>query len=315
MAGITGQGTTFNLPNFVGELFGLTPTETPFLSMIGGLTGGRGTDSVEFGFTTYDLPAPSQPAILEGAVAPDAAERVRAQVTNVVQIFQYGIEVSYTKLAATQQLNSSGHAAGSMGGSNTVTDELNWQTQRTLEQAARDVNYTFINGVYARPATNATARKTRGMVAAITTNAVAAGALALSKTHIDSLLLSMWQNGAPIGPNTVIFANGFQKQALSHIYGYAPMDRNIGGVNIKQIETDFGLLGVVLDRAMPTDTLGVFDLGVCVPRLLNIPGKGFLFREPLAKTGASEKHQVYGECGLEYGPENFHGKITGLATS
>ena len=31
MAIVNGQGTTFNLPNFVGELFAITPTETPFL--------------------------------------------------------------------------------------------------------------------------------------------------------------------------------------------------------------------------------------------------------------------------------------------
>ena len=31
---------TSNVPNFVGELFKLSPLETPFLSLIGGLTGG-----------------------------------------------------------------------------------------------------------------------------------------------------------------------------------------------------------------------------------------------------------------------------------
>ena len=40
MAGITGQGNTFNLPNYVGELFALSRETTPFLSAIGGLTGG-----------------------------------------------------------------------------------------------------------------------------------------------------------------------------------------------------------------------------------------------------------------------------------
>ncbi|MEV6647765.1 hypothetical protein [Amycolatopsis sp. NPDC051371] len=31
----------YNAPNFVGESFALTPTDTPFLSAIGGLTGGK----------------------------------------------------------------------------------------------------------------------------------------------------------------------------------------------------------------------------------------------------------------------------------
>ena len=47
MAGISGQGTTFNLPNYVGELYALTPADTPFLSAIGGLTGGGMTTATE----------------------------------------------------------------------------------------------------------------------------------------------------------------------------------------------------------------------------------------------------------------------------
>ena len=35
MAGITGLGTTFNLPNYHGELFAVSPTDTPLLSEIG----------------------------------------------------------------------------------------------------------------------------------------------------------------------------------------------------------------------------------------------------------------------------------------
>jgi hypothetical protein len=46
-----------------------------------------------------------------------------------------------------------------------------------------------------------------------------------------------------------------------------------------------------------------------------IPGKGELFLEPLAKTGAAENSQLYGEWGLQYGPQTMHGEITGLTTS
>jgi hypothetical protein len=41
----------------------------------------------------------------------------------------------------------------------------------------------------------------------------------------------------------------------------------------------------------------------------------FLFSEPLAKTGSTDKSQIYGEFGLEYGPEIAHGKIAGLTTA
>jgi hypothetical protein len=46
-----------------------------------------------------------------------------------------------------------------------------------------------------------------------------------------------------------------------------------------------------------------------------VPGKGNMFYEELSKTGASEKGQIYGQIGLDHGPEFMHGHISGLATS
>ena len=303
--------TTFDLPNFVGPLFGLTPTETPFLSMIGGLTGGMETRAKEFTWQTYDLANAAQPAILEAAV-PTSAQRARSEVSNVVQIFQYGVDISYTKLAAVDQL---GPSATTVLGNQPVRNEMDWQLQLKIEQAARDVEYSFLNGAYQLPTDNTTARKTRGILAAISTNAVDAGTAApLTDTLINTLLRTMFDNGAAFR-NPVIFVNSFQKQALSSIYAYAPESRNVGGVNIQMIETDFAPLGVVLDRHMPAGVLGVFDVSVCAPRFLAIPGKGHFFTEPMAKTKASDESQLYGEIGLEYGPETWHGKIVDLATS
>ncbi len=308
MAGITGQATTYNLPNFVGELFSLTPTETPFLSAIGGLTGGLKTNATKFAIETYDLPAPTQPNNLEGQNAPTASARVRNQVYNVVQIFHETIEVSYTKQAAV------GNISGvSILGNQPVQDELTFQTQRALEKIARDVEYTFLQGVFNDPTDNTTARKTRGILTAITTNVINAASAAISKALFEQLLWTMYQNGAPFSDKTVIMLNGNQLNKLADIYGYAPMDRNIGGIQLKQIFTNYGALPIMLNRYMPTDTIAVVDLKVCAPVILEIPDKGFLFREELARTGASTKYQIYGEIGLQHGPESYHGKIIGLA--
>lgn len=312
MAIVNGQGTTFNLPNFVGELFGITPTETPFLSAIGGLTGGVRTNTKEFAFQEYELPTAKQPVDnLEGQDAPDPTEIDRAQASNVVQIFHETLEISYTKQAAT------GNISGlSILGNQPVMNEVDWQTQRKLEIIARDIEYTFLNGTYSNPATNTNpGRQTRGMLEAISTNVVDGSAGSDFKAALNELLLTMYNNGAPFGSNTVIIVNGYQKQQISAAYGYAPEDRNIGGVNINQIETDFGRFGVMLNRYMPADTVLVADLSVCAPVFLEIPGKGFLFREELARTGAAFKYQIYGEIGLEHGPETFHGKIENLPTS
>jgi hypothetical protein len=49
-----------------------------------------------------------------------------------------------------------------------------------------------------------------------------------------------------------------------------------------------------------------------MPVFLNVPGKGTLFSEPLAKTGAADREQIYGEVGLKYGNERAHAVMNGL---
>jgi hypothetical protein len=314
MSAVAGQGTTFNLPNYVGELFHVTPKETPFLSMIGGLSGGEGTDSKVFTWQTVDNNAAAQPAILEGA-DPAYESRDRGEVSNVAQIFEYGVEVSYTKQANVGQLGTPTAAATAILGDQPVQDELSFQTMLKVERAARDVEFTFLRGAFANPANNASARQTRGILTAITTNVVTpTGTPRLAKTHLDEVLRAMANSGAPFR-NVVILANAFQRQRISDIYGYAPESRDVGGLSVKQIETDFGTFGVVYNRHMPTDTLLLADVSVCKPRFLTIPDKGHFFLEEKAASGASRKFMLYGEIGLEYGPELWHGEINGLATS
>jgi len=99
MGAITGQGQSYNLPNYVGELFNVSPTDTPLLSAIGGMTGGKSVTSKQFTWQTTDLAGATQTAVVEGA-DPVMKGRTRSEVTNVAQIMQYGVEVSYTKQAA-----------------------------------------------------------------------------------------------------------------------------------------------------------------------------------------------------------------------
>ena len=312
MGAITGQGESYNLPNYVGELFNVSPTDTPLLSAIGGMTGGKSVTSKQFTWQTTDLAGATQTAVVEGA-DPTMKGRTRSEVINVTQIMQYGVEVSYTKQAAVGNLSGQ-----SIIGNQPVQDELAFQLDMAMKTAARDIEHSFIQGTYVADTDISTARKTRGMLAAVTTNEVAGGAAALTQAKVEAALKAMADSGAPF-EMPVIFANAFQKQKLSAIYSsalaLAPRDRNIGGVNITTIETDFGQVGIVFERHIPADDVLIADLAFLKPVFLDIPGKGHFFVEPLAQTGAAYKYQVYGEIGLEYGPEQFHAKITDLATS
>jgi len=316
MPQVTGLGTSFNLPNYAGELFTADATQTPFLSMIGGLTGGRQTDNYEFPTSVlYDYPAPKQPAISEraSAMAPAATQIARTQEKNVVQIFQETVEMTYVKESNM----------GRMSGLNTAGQQPNpandwaWQIQQKLIVIARDIEYTFLRGQYQLAATDNDPNKTRGMLELITDNVVANGTAAdLTKDMIKTLLKEMADNGAYFN-NMVIFTNSTQKQVLTEIYSNQfgfnlPYTRNVGGVNIQEIETDFAKIGIVWDRFMPQDQLLIADMAHIAPVFQPVPGKGNFFEEMLAKTGAADRAQIYGQIGLAHGPQFLHGKITGL---
>lgn len=391
MAGITGLGTNYNLPNYTGILFGLTRGETPLFSAIGGLTGGRQTTSTEFEWSTYDLRNATQPEVLEGATAPTAQGRVRANVANVVQIHQEKVSVSYSKLAATGRKDGSNNDLP-----NNVPAELDWQTEQMLKQMVRDVEYSFLLGSYQKPSDNSTGRKTRGLLSAITSNlqakatstitglsaatdtvtetstalsngdqiiftdvgasttlvvgriyyvvsksinafkvATTSGGSAitigtatvayrvpwtttLTTSHVDDILQLVWDNGGITDQETAtLIVNSSQKRAISAAYAsaygkFVETSRTVGGVAVDQIVTDFGVVNVMLNRFMPQDSICVGTLAEMSPVFLEVPEKGHFFAEPLAKTGASEEVQLYGEVGLEYGAESHHGLVTGL---
>lgn len=316
MPQVTGLGTTWNLPNYAGELFTADPTQTPLLSMIGGLTGGKQTDNFEFPTAVlYDYPDPQQPEISEqaSATAPAASHIAREQETNVVQIHQEVIDLTYAK-----QSNS-----GRMSGLNTAgqtpnpNQEKAFQITHKLKKIARDVEFSFIQGKYQKATAANVPNKTRGMLElAATASTIAAAGGALTLDMLNTLYRMMAENGAMFD-NMVLLCGAYQKQAITRLYekqlGYnAPAPRNVGGQNITEIETDFFKLGIAWDRFMPADAILIADVAHIAPVFEPVPGKGVLFQEDLAKIGASDRIQLYGQIGLAHGPAFLHGSITGL---
>jgi hypothetical protein len=99
-----------------------------------------------------------------------------------------------------------------------VADELALQTQAELESIAVDVEQSFLSGVYNKPANNSTARKTRGVLTAITTNVLANGGTprAISPTILNAAFKTAFDNGAKLPQDkTVIMVSSAQKVALT----------------------------------------------------------------------------------------------------
>lgn len=306
-----GAGTVWNLPNYIGEIFTASKLQTPLLKMAGGLNGLKQTSNFEFPVDqTYDHETAAQPEITETAslTAPTAISYVRAQDKNVTQIFHEQVSISYEKMANGGRLSG----INTSGAIVNPVSEKDWQIAKALEKIARDFEFTMIQGVYQIATDADVANKTRGLNAAAST-VVPASSAQLSRELMQQLLREMYDAGATFD-NAVVVVNSYNKQLLSDIYGYAPEDRNVGGVNIKQIETDFGNLGILLDPFQLASVVGIYDMAYVSVVSQPVPEKGHLFYETLAKTGAAESGQIFGKLGLDHGPGFKHGVITGTAT-
>jgi hypothetical protein len=306
--------------NYLGVLYNIGNYATPFLTAIGlnqsadGSLTPRGKISRSFQFPVaqpWSLSSASQNTQSEAtaAAAGTATTYTRAQDYNVAQIMKYDASVTYAKQG------SFGEFSGiQVLGDQPVSDELAFQQEGAMRQMAIDIDYSFLQGTFVDSSGAATNQTTRGIIEATSTNAVAAGSTPLTKALMDELLRTMAAAGA-VWQNPVIFVNAFQKQQLSDIYGYAPEDRNVGGLNIKQIETDFAMLGVVYAPNMTTSVLEIADIAFCQPVFVPHEGGQLISWTDIGRTAAQAGGFFYTQIGLDYGPEEYHGKITGLTTS
>lgn len=307
--------TSFDTPNYSGLLFNKGNTKTPFSSMIGGKT--KYTDHVEFAVgQEYTTDGGTQPAISEAAslTAPDASNKKRTQKSNVTQIFHESVGVSYAKqsnMGTLSGLNVSGQKAN-------PEDELAFQTNAKMKKIARDIEFTFLNGVYAKADSDTKANKTRGMFPAITSNVVDIAGKPLTVWMIAEALKSIYESNAPTN-DLVVWLDAismFQLNADAQVNGntIVPASREVNGISLSKVLTPLGEVNLYLGEFLPAGTAGIFNFDVISPVEQMTPGKGNFFLEELGKVGAGSKYQIFGQIGLDYGPEWYHGKITGIST-
>lgn len=319
MSNVTGMGTTFNLPNYSGELATASILQTPFLSMV--LSKPIKTvNSVEFATSSdYTLPEPSASGISENKAADvhsnvTATNIVRGQSKNVIQTFVDKLSISYLKEAANGQMSGLNIA----GQQNNAPSELAFQRSMILKKNARNMEYAFLNGEYHLATTADEANKMRGILNAIpesNTTALTSGDDTLTKEKFEGAIKKMYDAGAYL-ENMYVFVNSTQKVELSNIYNEQkgfnlPTTRTEAGINIMTILTDFCTLNVVLDPFIPEGTILIADMNYIKAVGLNTKGSNFYFEE-IAKTGAAYEEMFYGNISIDYGPVFLHGKITGI---
>lgn len=308
--------TSFGVLNYSGMLFNKGNTRTPLSSIIGGRA--KTTNHVEF-VTGQEFTSGggAQPAISETAslTAPDATVVTREQKTNVTQIFQESVGISYAKqsnMGTLSGINIANQQANPM-------NELDFQVAAKMMKINADIEYTFINGVYSKATDDSKVNKTRGLVPAITTNTKAMASKPLGLWDIADMVKKIYGQNAPTTglclwcDATTMFQ--INADAVQNGLSVVPASREINGIALSSVVTPIGVVYLYLGEYLPSGTALLLNLDVLAPVFQPVPGKGNFFLEELAKTGAGQKYQLFGQIGLDHGPEWYHGKFTGISAS
>lgn len=307
--------TSFGVLNYSGMLFNKGNTRTPLSSIIGGRA--KITNHVEFVTgQEYTTGGGSQPSISETAslTAPEASVVTREQKTNVTQIFQESVGISYGKMSnmgTLSGINVAGQQANPM-------NELDFQVAAKMMKVNADIEYTFINGVYSKATDDTKVNKTRGLVEAITTNTKAMSSKPLGLWDIADMVKKIYGANAPTDGLCLwcdaVTLFQINADAVQNGLSVVPSARNINGISLSSVVTPIGVVYLYLGEYLPAGTALLLNLSVLAPVFQPVPGKGNFFLEALAKTGAGEKYQLFGQIGLDHGPEWYHGKFTGIST-
>lgn len=313
---VTGLGTTFNLPNYSGELATASVTQTPFLSMVL-RKGMKKVNALEFPtMSDYTLPDPEADGISENDAADVASKKtatniVRGQQTNIIQTFTDLLSISYLKQATNGQMSG----LNVSGQTNNAPSEVDFQRAMILKKNARNIEHAFLNGSYHKAANAGEANKMRGMFEAINAANVTDAEGALTKEKFEAAIKKMFDNGAYL-ESVYVFVDSNAKLALSRIYneqtGFAmPASRTEAGINITTVITDFCTINIVLDPFIPAGKILIADMNYIEAVGLDTNGSNFYFEE-LANKGAAYNEMFYGNISLDYGPDFAHGAITGI---
>ena len=306
--------TSFGVLNYSGMLFNKGNTRCPLSSIIGGRA--KTTNHVEFVTgQEYTTAGGTQPAISETAslTAPEATVVTRTQKTNVAQIFHESVGISYAKqsnMGTLSGINIASQQANPM-------NELDFQVAAKMQKVNRDIEFTFVQGEYNKATTDATVNKTRGLTEAIESNVIAMASRPLGLWNIADGVKKVYEANAP-QDGLVLWCDAttmFQinADAVQNGLTVIPAAREINGIKLSSVVTPLGVVYLYLGEFLPKGTALLLNLDVISPVYQPVPGKGNFFLEQLAKTGAGEQYQLFGQIGLDHGPEWYHAKFTGIA--
>jgi hypothetical protein len=283
--------------NLLGEVIDLateialvSPTDTPLYTILAsrGLIVPAKDISVTWREKTLDQ---SIGTILEGAEAGASIKSTRGLISNLCQIMEKVTSVSGTE-----------RSLAILG----IGDEFNAEVQDRLIETKRDCEWYFLQGTKTAES-GATPRQMNGLLNMVNatnvidlSNGSRTGFVGkLQENDFLDSLQSIWNSGSQ--GEYFTFVNAHAKRAINDLLKTSTSTRymatsgeNTMGIIVNKIETDFGVINLVLDRYMPTTSVLTVDMD-----MVQIAELRSAFYEDLAKTGDYSKGHVVVENSIK----------------
>ena len=275
-----------------------SPTDTPLTTLLMGRGAVVPANDITVTWRERKLNDQRGTLKLEGAEAGEPIKSTRGSKNNVCQIIEKVTQVSGT----AQALNPAG-----------IGNSFDAEVNDRMVEVKRDLEYYFLNGVKALE-DDSTPRQMDGLMNLVNAeNVVDVQGKTFNEDAILDSLQKMWDHGAHGEYYT--FVNASVKRLINNLVKTATnvrvhVDNALAtayGVTIAKIESDFGIIHLVLDRHMATDAMLTVDL-----EQVEIAELRGTFYEDLPKSGDFHKGHIINESTIKLLNSYAGSKIIGI---
>lgn len=317
MAAVTGSFKTYdsvgNREDLSDVIYNISPTETPFVSMVAGK--GK-ADATYHEWQTDSLAAVNTGnAVVEGNAVAGSTSAPTTRAGNYCQISEKDVVVTGTQQAVKKAGRS---------------DEMAYQMAKRSKELKRDMEAILVGPQGQVAGDSNTARKLRALESWLTTNvnrgtgganataatasptdATAGAVRTFTETILKDVIQKVFTSG---GTPSVLMVGPINKQRVSDFTGRASARQTIGAEKIQAAASlyasDFGDLKVIPNRFQRERSAFVLD-----PDYVSVDYLRGFNKQDLAKTGDAERKMLNVEYTLAMKNEAAHGVAADLTTT
>lgn len=302
---------TFTVTQYFGEVVQAVPLQAPLLALMANQQAGAirlpTPTEVEGLRVCWTLDpergVTNQLGVVEGST-PTVRNNVYTQGYNVIQDFYESISLSYTRMGASFYE----YGATIWNAAGPTPDGFQKQLLSMIKATAKAIDYSMLRNTLNMPGNNSTNRVMGGLYTTASSNSKDYETTDMDKATFLAHLASSYDNGALRGSGRYLcLCSSSVKAKISELLGLATYrvlpTSNVANVAVTSVETDFGILDLVLSPNQHTYSYIICDPSEMGIYGLNIPGKGNFFVEELGRAGSYVQYQLWGNLTLKYGHE------------